>query len=54
MKYAGMMEVADVLDSKSSLGNRVQVRPPPQYRQRNAPFFHFETGGLPLENGAKG
>ena len=27
--YAGVMELADVLDSKSSPGNRVRVRPPP-------------------------
>lgn len=26
---AGVMELADVLDSKSSPGNRVRVRPPP-------------------------
>ena len=27
--FAGVMELADVLDSKSSPGNRVRVRPPP-------------------------
>lgn len=28
-QFAGVMELADVLDSKSSPGNRVRVRPPP-------------------------
>ena len=27
--FAGVMELADVLDSKSSPGDRVRVRPPP-------------------------
>ena len=29
IEYAGVMELADVLDSKSSPGDRVRVRPPP-------------------------
>ena len=29
LPHAGVMELADVLDSKSSPGNRVRVRPPP-------------------------
>ena len=36
IEYAGVMELADVLDSKSSPGDRVRVRPPPP-----APFRVF-------------
>ena len=41
---AGVMELADVLDSKSSPGDRVRVRPPPP-----APSFVF---GLVAQLGA--
>ena len=45
--YAGVMELADVLDSKSSPGNRVRVRPPPpapnQKTVANADYPVFAT-----------
>lgn len=41
---AGMMELADVLDSKSSPGNRVRVRPPPPAPRvvLEQPFYFFD------------
>ena len=37
MKYAGVMELADVPDSKSGPGNRVRVRPPPPAPKQHYP-----------------
>ena len=34
LHYAGVMELADVPDSKSGPGDRVRVRPPPPAPQR--------------------
>ena len=39
IKFAGVMELADVLDSKSSPGNRVRVRPPPPAPPRKPCFY---------------
>ena len=50
--YAGVMELADVLDSKSSGSNTVRVRPPPP---APVPFVafraHFKTPFVSMSHG---
>lgn len=43
-QFAGVMELADVLDSKSSPGDRVRVRPPPPAPRvvLEQPFYFFD------------
>ena len=43
-EYAGVMELADVLDSKSSPGDRVRVRPPPPAPSSGNPYFSRAPG----------